>query len=89
MGRLASLLPGDVLARYFRAKGDRVLYVSGSDCHGTPVAVQAIQEGVTPGILPIGIMRSSRSALNSWVSLTIYIREPIRRFTMAWYRSCS
>lgn len=49
LGRLASLLPGDVLARYFRAKGDRVLYVSGSDCHGTPVAVQAIQEGVTPG----------------------------------------
>lgn len=49
LGRLASLLPGDVIARYFRAKGDEVLYVSGSDCHGTPVAVQAIQEGVTPG----------------------------------------
>ncbi|WP_040950850.1 methionine--tRNA ligase [Gorillibacterium massiliense] len=49
LGRLASLLPGDVLARYFRAKGDRVLFVSGSDCHGTPVAVQAIQEGIEPG----------------------------------------
>jgi methionyl-tRNA synthetase len=49
LGRLASVLPGDVLARYFRAKGERVLYVSGSDCHGTPVAVQAIQEGVEPG----------------------------------------
>ncbi|GGF62507.1 methionine--tRNA ligase 2 [Paenibacillus albidus] len=49
LGRLASLLPGDVLARYFRSKGEKVLYVSGSDCHGTPVAVQAIQEGVTPG----------------------------------------
>ncbi|MFF2091291.1 methionine--tRNA ligase [Paenibacillus sp. NPDC058174] len=49
LGRLASLLPGDVLARYFRAKGEEVLYVSGSDCHGTPVAVQAIQEGVSPG----------------------------------------
>lgn len=48
LGRLASLLPGDVVARYFRAKGDEVLYVSGSDCHGTPVAVQAIQEGVSP-----------------------------------------
>ncbi|CAG7610830.1 Methionine--tRNA ligase [Paenibacillus solanacearum] len=49
LGRVASLLPGDVLARYFRAKGDHVLYVSGSDCHGTPVAVQAIREGVEPG----------------------------------------
>jgi methionyl-tRNA synthetase len=49
LGRLASLLPGDVLARYHRAKGDQVLYVSGSDCHGTPVAVQAAQEGIDPG----------------------------------------
>ncbi|OWA35799.1 methionine--tRNA ligase [Saccharibacillus sp. O16] len=48
LGRLASLLPGDATARYFRAKGDEVLYVSGSDCHGTPVAVQAIQQGVSP-----------------------------------------
>ncbi len=48
LGRLASLLPGDVVARYFRAKGDDVLYVSGSDCHGTPVAVQARQKGVEP-----------------------------------------
>ncbi len=49
LGRVAGILPGDVLARYHRAKGDRVLYVSGSDCHGTPVAVSAAQEGVTPG----------------------------------------
>ncbi|MDR9852529.1 methionine--tRNA ligase [Paenibacillus sp. VCA1] len=49
LGRLASLLPGDVLARYFRSKGEKVLYVSGSDCHGTPVAVQAAQEGMEPG----------------------------------------
>lgn len=49
LGRLASILPGDILARYHRAKGDAVLYVSGSDCHGTPVAVQAAQEGVAPG----------------------------------------
>ncbi|MCL6602262.1 MAG: methionine--tRNA ligase [Paenibacillus sp.] len=49
LGRLASLLPGDVLARYFRSKGEQVLYVSGSDCHGTPVAVQAHHQGVSPG----------------------------------------
>lgn len=48
LGRLASVLPGDVLARYHRANGDSVLYVSGSDCHGTPVAVQASQVGVSP-----------------------------------------
>ncbi|WP_152396080.1 methionine--tRNA ligase [Paenibacillus guangzhouensis] len=51
LGRLSSLLPGDVLARYYRAKGKQVLFVSGSDCHGTPIAVQAAKEGVTPKII--------------------------------------
>jgi len=48
IGHIASLLPGDVLARYYRAKGDEVYYVSGSDCHGTPVTLRAAQEGKTP-----------------------------------------
>ncbi|MBP7175087.1 MAG: methionine--tRNA ligase [Thermoclostridium sp.] len=47
IGHIAALLPGDVLARYFRAKGDTVCYVSGSDCHGTPVAIRASQENKT------------------------------------------
>ncbi len=48
IGRVSALIPGDILARYHRAKGDRVFYVSGSDCHGTPVAIRAKQEGRTP-----------------------------------------
>lgn len=49
IGHIASLLPGDVLARYFRLKGDRVFYVSGSDCHGTPIIIRAKQENKTAG----------------------------------------
>ncbi|MEI6578901.1 MAG: methionine--tRNA ligase, partial [Eubacteriales bacterium] len=48
IGHIAALLPGDVLARYYRAKGDDVFYVSGSDCHGTPVTIRAKQEGKSP-----------------------------------------
>lgn len=48
IGHIAGLLPGDVLARYYRAKGEQVFYVSGSDCHGTPVTIRAKQEGRTP-----------------------------------------
>jgi methionyl-tRNA synthetase len=48
LGHLAALLPADVIARYHRAKGDSVYLVSGSDCHGTPVAIRARQEGKTP-----------------------------------------
>lgn len=48
IGHIAALLPGDVLARYWRAKGAQVFYVSGSDCHGTPITIRAKQEGRTP-----------------------------------------
>ncbi|MCM1038015.1 MAG: methionine--tRNA ligase [Ruminococcus sp.] len=48
IGHIAGLLPGDVLARYHRALGDNVCFVSGSDCHGTPVAIRAKQEKRTP-----------------------------------------
>lgn len=49
LGHIAGLLPADILARYFRLRGEEVLYVSGSDCHGTPIAVRASQEGRQPG----------------------------------------
>jgi methionyl-tRNA synthetase len=48
LGHIASLLPGDILARYYRLKGEEVLYVSGSDCNGTPISIKAKQEGVSP-----------------------------------------
>lgn len=48
IGHIAGLLPGDVLARYHRAVGDNVYFVSGSDCHGTPVAFRARREGRGP-----------------------------------------
>ncbi|PLT27660.1 methionine--tRNA ligase [Peribacillus deserti] len=48
IGHIASLLPGDILARYFRIKGENVLYVSGSDCHGTPIMIRAAEEGTSP-----------------------------------------
>lgn len=48
VGHLAALLPGDILARYFRGKGDNVIYVSGSDCHGTPITEREKKENVSP-----------------------------------------
>ncbi|MDG5471756.1 methionine--tRNA ligase [Jeotgalibacillus sp. ET6] len=48
LGHITGLLPGDILARYYRMKGENVLYVSGSDCNGTPITIKAKQEGVTP-----------------------------------------
>lgn len=48
IGHLAALLPGDIIARYYRENGDNVMYVSGSDTHGTPITERAKKEGKTP-----------------------------------------
>ena len=41
-------LPADIFARYHRLKGNRVLMVSGSDAHGTPVTITAEANDSTP-----------------------------------------
>ena len=44
-------LPCDMFSRYQRMAGNRVLMVSGTDEHGTPILVQADAEGVPPRAL--------------------------------------
>lgn len=40
------LLPADIIARFHRLQGDDVLMVSGSDCYGTPITVEADKKGL-------------------------------------------
>ena len=42
---IGSVLSADVFARFLRLRGDEVVFVSGSDMHGTPVAVAAKKSG--------------------------------------------
>jgi methionyl-tRNA synthetase len=48
---VSSLMSGDVFARYYRLLGKDVLYVSGTDAHGTRIEYEAEQEGVSPAEL--------------------------------------
>lgn len=48
IGHIASSLPADCLARYWRAQGAQVSFVSGADCFGTPILVAAKQQKTTP-----------------------------------------
>ncbi len=41
-------VPSDIYARYHRLRGNRVLMVSGTDEHGTPIMVEADRQGVSP-----------------------------------------
>ncbi|MBI5839506.1 MAG: methionine--tRNA ligase [Chloroflexi bacterium] len=40
-----SHLPGDIVARYHRLKGNNVLMITGTDSHGTPVTISADKLG--------------------------------------------
>ncbi|OQY47043.1 MAG: methionine--tRNA ligase [Anaerolineaceae bacterium 4572_78] len=49
LGHMAgNFIPADIFARYHRLKGNKVLMVSGSDTHGTPITVKADAEGISP-----------------------------------------
>jgi methionyl-tRNA synthetase len=43
---IGSTLSADAFARFLRSKGNEVVFVSGSDTHGTPVAVEAKKRGM-------------------------------------------
>lgn len=41
-------LPADIFVRYLRLLGEDVIYICGTDEHGTPISISADKEGVSP-----------------------------------------
>jgi len=69
LGHIAGAdLPADIFARYHRLKGNKVLMVSGSDQHGTPVTVRAEQESTTPQEV---VARYHQQFIDCWEKLGI------------------
>jgi len=69
LGHIAgAYLPADIFARYHRLRGNRVLMISGSDEHGTPITLRAEQEGISPAELAT---RYHNEFLESWQKLGI------------------
>jgi methionyl-tRNA synthetase len=54
---MSSLLSGDVFTRYYRLQGHEVVYVSGSDAHGTNVVYEALKAGQQPREFAAGVHR--------------------------------
>lgn len=49
IGHLAGCyLPSDIYVRFLRAKGEDVLFISGTDEHGVPITIRAQKEGLGP-----------------------------------------
>ena len=49
IGHLAGVyIPADIYVRYLRIKKKDVIFICGSDEHGVPITIKALQEGITP-----------------------------------------
>ncbi len=85
LGHLAgAYLPADVYVRYLRAIGQDVVFVSGSDEHGTAIANQALREGTTPQAIIDKYHALNRDAFQQLgISFDIYHRtsEPLHHQT--------
>jgi len=76
LGHIAgAILPADIFARYNRMKGRKVLMVSGTDEHGTPITIEASKKGVSPRELVdkyYNIIKEELKALN--ISFDLFTR---------------
>jgi len=69
LGHIAgAYLPADIFARYHRLKGNKVLMVSGSDQHGTPITLRAEQEKKSPKDI---VNKYHKEFLDCWQRLGI------------------
>ncbi|BCU67423.1 methionine--tRNA ligase [Sulfolobales archaeon HS-7] len=68
LGTILHLLSGDVMARYAKLKygKENVIYVSGSDEHGTPIEIEARKRGVEPKSLTDQAHEYDKSIFDSW-----------------------
>ena len=59
-------IPSDMFSRYQRMAGNKVLMVSGTDEHGTPIQVQADRRASPPGSSSTGTTASSATTSPTW-----------------------
>ena len=87
---IGSVLSADVFARYLRLKGEEIIFVSGSDEHGTPIEVEAIKKKVNPKEYTDKMHKITKEVFEKWgISFTNYSRteNPIHiKFVQDFYK---
>jgi methionyl-tRNA synthetase len=85
VGHIAgTYLPADIFARFQRLRGNRVLMVSGADCHGTPITLAAEKEQISPQEV---IRRYQPSFLRTFAALGITFDLFTQTYTDNHYRA--
>ena len=72
---IGSILPADVYSRFLKLKGEECIYVCGTDEYGTPVAVAAQKEGLTPKVVADKYYALQKKAVDGFrISTDIFSR---------------
>jgi methionyl-tRNA synthetase len=79
IGHLAGCyIPADIYARYLRAQGHEVAFVSGTDEHGVPITVKARKEGKTPQqVVDFYYEQIKKSFADFGISFDVYSRTSL------------
>ncbi len=90
LGTLTHLLSADVYSRYLRLRGEETVLVSGSDEHGAPIEVEALQQRILPRQLTNKNHKQLRRLLRSFdIEFDNYTRteSPVhKKFVQEIYR---
>ncbi|MCS4541316.1 MAG: methionine--tRNA ligase [Euryarchaeota archaeon] len=86
---IGSMLSADIVARYLRLKGEDIVFVSGSDEHGTPIEVEAVRQGMDPKALTDKNHKKVKELIQKWgISFDNYTRtenEIHKKFVREFY----
>lgn len=94
LGHIAgAYLNADIFVRFMRMGGHEVMFVSGSDEHGTPTTITADREGVSPAVISDRFHREHEEAFRDLeINFDIFSRtttpehsETVKEFFMDFY----
>jgi len=83
IGHIAGcILPGDVYSRFLKLKGEKCIYVCGSDEYGTPIVLAAKKEKLTPKQLADKYHEKQKQAVNGLnINFDIFSRTTSKEHT--------
>lgn len=70
---IGAYLPADIFSRFHKLRGNKVLMISGSDFHGTPITIKAEEEGKRPEQIAQKFHRLNKRYLKKFrIEYTLY-----------------
>jgi len=92
LGTVLHLLSADIYLRYLKLRGADVISATGSDCHGTPIEVAALAEGITPEVLVARNHSKILELLRIW-NIDLNYSKTANSFHYSWvqdfYKRCN